>query len=47
MIPSILSWRNRTMRSWLAGSYEILPEPLAFSRPPMRCSRPGVPGTAN
>ena len=24
----------------------MLPEPSAFSMPPMRCSSPGVPGTA-
>ena len=46
-MPSIFAWRSRTIRSWFFGSYEMFPEPFAFSRPPMRCSRPGVPGTAN
>ena len=38
--------RSRTIRSWLSGSYEIAPVTSAFSSPPIRCSRPGVPGTA-
>ena len=35
------------MRSWLSGSYEMLPVTSAFSSPPMRCARPGVPGSAH
>ncbi len=35
------------MRSWFAGSYEMSPRPSDFSRPPSRCSRPGVPGMAH
>ena len=34
------------MWSWLSGSYETFPVPSAFSSPPIRCSRPGVPGIA-
>ena len=37
---SVISW-------WLAGSYDTLPVMASFSRPPMRCSSPGVPGTAH
>src|SRR5665647_2888822 len=44
-MPSTLARRSVTMRSWFSGSYEIIPE-SDFSRPPMRCSRPGVPGRA-
>src|SRR3954465_2556431 len=47
LMPSILAWRNRTMWSWLAGSYEMEPLPSCFSRPPIRCWRPGVPGMAH
>ena len=35
------------MWSWLSGSYETFPVPSAFSSPPIRCSRPGVPGIAH
>ena len=45
-MPSTLAWRMRTMRSWLVGSYEMFPVPSCFSNPPMRCSSPAVPGTA-
>jgi len=38
------SARSRTIVSWFSGSYETPPVSLSFSRPPMRCSRPGVPG---
>ncbi len=39
--------RMRTIRSWLSGSYETFPVTSAFSSPPIRCSRPGVPGIAH
>ena len=46
-MPSILAWRRRVILSWLSGSYEMLPVTSAFSIPPIRCSRPGVPGIAH
>ena len=33
--------------SWFSGAYEMLPVSASFSMPPMRCSRPGVPGTTH
>ena len=45
-MPSTLACRMRTMRSWLVGSYEMFPVPSCFSKPPIRCSSPAVPGTA-
>ena len=35
-----------TIFSWFIPSYETMPESESFSRPPTRCSRPGVPGMA-
>ena len=32
---------------WLSVSYETLPVPSSFSRPPILCSKPGVPGIAH
>ena len=46
-MASIRAARVRTMKSWFAGSYEMSPVLSAFSRPPIRCSRPGVPGIAH
>ena len=33
-----------TIRSWFMPSYDTMPVSESFSRPPTRCSRPGVPG---
>ncbi len=46
-IPLTLLSRNSVMSSWLAGSYSTLPVLSACSSPPIRCSRPGVPGIAH
>ena len=46
-IPATFCARSRVIRSWFSGSYEMFPVRSAFSRPPMRCSSPGVPGTAH
>src|ERR1041384_2172238 len=41
---SIFSARTLVCFSWFSGAYEMLPVSASFSMPPMRCSRPGVPG---
>ena len=46
-MPATFCARSCVIRSWFSASYETLPVSFAFSSPPMRCSRPGVPGIAH
>ena len=46
-MPATFCARSCVIRSWFSGSYATLPVSFCFSSPPMRCSRPGVPGIAH